>query len=363
VVAVIGLARVQRLSLARASVAVLGVQLLGVSVALGLCGSVFEVFKVPSPSMLPALAIGDHFFVSKSRYGLLGTSAPALADVIAFDSPDAEPGRALTFVKRVVALPGDTVVVQGGHPIINGKALPACHIGVISLPEPGAAYPADRFLEALGDQRYLIAVNKELSESVQGPYQVLPGQAYVLGDNRGNSFDSRSFHNGQGGGVPFANIKGPGTFIWYPFDRIRKARCNAAPAGLCGRAGSGARTLLAKSVAGGACRPRSLKSEELGATVNNVAQAQPYFIEGGLGVHASERHLHRSAPHITLLDRSSRGSTLRECGRSRQPCGSWLSSLRRATGVAMTTIPQSTGGLHEPRSRSVHPAPPGVESL
>jgi signal peptidase I len=54
----------------------------------------------------------------------------------------------------------------------------------------------------------------DIPGKVEGPYSVLPNQVFVMGDNRHNSHDSRAWFNGQGGGVPFENIRGKALFVW-----------------------------------------------------------------------------------------------------------------------------------------------------
>src|SRR6185295_16142110 len=48
----------------------------------------------------------------------------------------------------------------------------------------------------------------------QGPFYAKPGEVWVMGDNRNNSHDSRMWNGGQGGGVPYANIRGKALFVW-----------------------------------------------------------------------------------------------------------------------------------------------------
>ena len=97
---------------------------------------VFENFKIPSGSMIPTLRVGDHIFVNKFSYGvrvpllplkLFGRKIPAVAwswsmpergDVIVFITPENEEE---DYIKRVVAVAGDTLEVNRGVLRINGK--------------------------------------------------------------------------------------------------------------------------------------------------------------------------------------------------------------------------------------------------
>src|SRR5262249_24110289 len=52
---------------------------------------------------------------------------------------------------------------------------------------------------------------------VQGPFKAAPGEVWVMGDNRNNSHDSRSWRQGLGAGVPYDDIKGRAVFVWMSF--------------------------------------------------------------------------------------------------------------------------------------------------
>ncbi|NVB79316.1 MAG: signal peptidase I [Kofleriaceae bacterium] len=101
-----------------------------VLIALTLRAFVVEAFKIPSSSMYPTVEINDHIFVNKFIYGLripwtntkLLERAPDRGDVIVFIYPCA-PER--DYIKRVIALAGDTVEVRCNVVYVNGKALPA----------------------------------------------------------------------------------------------------------------------------------------------------------------------------------------------------------------------------------------------
>jgi signal peptidase I len=218
-----------RKSEAREYVESIGVAVL---IALSLRACVVEAFKIPSGSMLPTLQIGDHIFVNKFVYGphvpftetrVLSDVPPQRGDVIVFEFPDPEPGQEVQdFIKRVIALPGDTLEAEGGHPIINGWRVPSCSVGKYPYGPRDEANVAraDLFVEFLGDVAYLTAYGEGGSRGRQGPYHVGAGEVYVMGDNRHNSHDSRAWHSGKGGGVPFEKIQGRAMFVWLPLSRV-----------------------------------------------------------------------------------------------------------------------------------------------
>ena len=201
-----------------------------VGVALLLRTFVVEAFKIPSGSMLPTLQIQDHIFVNKLAYGpaipytnvrLFNSLPPARGDVMVFEYPDPNPNNERQdFIKRVIALEGDTLTVENGHPLINGWRVPNCRIGWYEYHEgtDTGTKRSELYMEFLGNYAYITQFEEERgSEPQQGPYKVRAGETWVMGDNRNNSMDSRAWNNGRGGGVPDANIKGRAMFVWLSF--------------------------------------------------------------------------------------------------------------------------------------------------
>jgi signal peptidase I len=213
---------------------------IAVAVALLLRAFVVEAFKIPSGSMIPTLMIGDHIFVNKFAYGPLipGTDdrlfshlPPARGDVMVFKFPE---NKEQDFIKRVIAIPGDTLEAINGRPVINGWLAPHCLVGQFNYENR----TPEMFVEFLGDKSYLTLFDSDPDEqkcrggeecgpglacrggvcgTLQGPFKVAPGEAWVMGDNRNNSHDSRSWRGGMGAGVPFENIKGRAMFVWMSF--------------------------------------------------------------------------------------------------------------------------------------------------
>jgi signal peptidase I len=217
---------------------------IGVAVAVALLLRVFvvEAFKIPSGSMIPTLMIGDHIFVAKFAYGpLLPYSTrrlyedlpPDRGDVMVFKFPE---NVEQDFIKRVVALPGDTLEVMDGRPVLNGFLVPHCFVGKLDMPHGARGF---LYLEHLAGKSYLTMYDQRPSAAacetdhdctgarvcrggicglMQGPYRAAPNEVWVLGDNRNNSHDSRSWKGGLGGGVPLENIKGRAMFVWMSWD-------------------------------------------------------------------------------------------------------------------------------------------------
>jgi hypothetical protein len=96
--------------------------------------------------------------------------------------------------------------MDGSQPIINGWAVPSCDAGeYLYITRDGEQAVRGRVrVEFLGDRAYLavFGLTKPFSEA----YVVKPGEVFVLGDDRGNSFDSREFGAGRAGGVSRGTI-------------------------------------------------------------------------------------------------------------------------------------------------------------
>ncbi len=133
----------------------------------------FQAFYIPSESMKPTLNVGDRVLVNKLSYKVHDVNR---GDIVVFTTPpkakDAN-GEIKDLVKRVVALPGDTLETRGGHVFINGRQL---------------------------NEPYLVkgittcAPNTPASSCADFPPRTIPaGDVFVMGDNRPASKDSRYF--------------------------------------------------------------------------------------------------------------------------------------------------------------------------
>jgi len=163
---------------------------------------VVQAFKIPSPSMVPTLLVGDHILVNKFLYGFnlpfsekksLAIREPQRGDVIVFKYPK---NRKLDFIKRLIATEGETVEVRNKKIFINGEAINDEH---------GAFYDND------SSGGYLQGRDNF------GPVTVPEGKIFVMGDNRDNSNDSRFW-----GYADLTDVKGKAMIIYWSWDRARK---------------------------------------------------------------------------------------------------------------------------------------------
>jgi len=186
---------------------------LGLTVAAPVFTRVFvlESFKLPAGSMLPTLRVGDHILVDKRSVSL------HRGKLIVFEFPE---NRAQDFVKRIVAVGGDRLEIRDHHPWINGWEVPHCLVGHGSMPKGDAPgdWVGDMFVEYLDGAAYLTFVDPSEQAGSAGPWTVAPGEAFVLGDNRDHSYDSRKWFGGRGAGVRANSVRGEPFLVWLSVD-------------------------------------------------------------------------------------------------------------------------------------------------
>jgi signal peptidase I len=171
---------------------------IAVLLALFIRAFVVQAFKIPSGSMKPTLQIGDHILVNKFVYGikipftdkeLLPIGHPARQDIVVFRYP-VDPSK--DFIKRVIGLPGDTVLIRDKIVFVNGQ----------QLDEPYTTFSDKRILPAAASPR-----------DNMNAITVPPSSLFVMGDNRDESYDSRFWKF-----VDMSQLKGKAFIIYWSWN-------------------------------------------------------------------------------------------------------------------------------------------------
>ena len=168
----------------------------------------FQAFYIPSRSMSPSVLAGDRILVNKLRRD----DFPSRGDLIVFRNP----GRgASAFIKRVVAISGDTVELRDNALWINGAALPRQRVPAEQLEAIRTRIQGQVYEEENAGQRYRIMLSDPPIVRPQlanmGAAVVPPRSVFVLGDNRDRSRDSREF-----GTIHAGDIIGFPQYLFFP---------------------------------------------------------------------------------------------------------------------------------------------------
>lgn len=143
--------------------------------------------KIKGASMTPNFPDSEYLLTEKVSYYL---HQPQRGDVVVFTPPPPEPNTD-EFIKRIIGLPGERVMVQGGRVYVNDKLLPEPYLA-------STVVTADGSFLAEGEQ-----------------YTVPEGQFFVMGDNRVNSSDSRTW-----GPITKKSISGRAWIIYWPLNLV-----------------------------------------------------------------------------------------------------------------------------------------------
>jgi signal peptidase I len=166
-----------------------------------------EAFVIPSHSMYPSIVYGDRVLANKMAYT---SSDPLRGDLIIFRNPD---NRRQRYIKRVVAIAGDTVEIRGGVLFVNGEEIQRCELPEMSKTATGCESSGTVFEETNANASYRIILTST-GEKTKADLQLTTVPKYhcfVLGDNRRNSRDSRQF-----GSVPITGIIGRVDYVYFP---------------------------------------------------------------------------------------------------------------------------------------------------
>ncbi|MCL5038106.1 MAG: signal peptidase I [Chloroflexi bacterium] len=151
---------------------------------------VARIFFIPSESMLPTLRIHDFIIVNKAVYRL---GEPKRGEIVIFNPPPEANAGNKEFIKRLMGLSGETIAVENGKVLINGRPLTEPYI-------------------------------KEKIYYNMAPKKIPEGFLFVMGDNRNNSDDSHIW-----GLLPRKDLIGRAELIFFPFNRIRIFKTPAYP--------------------------------------------------------------------------------------------------------------------------------------
>ena len=157
---------------------------------------VVQSFYIPSPSMVPTLAVGDRIMVNKLSYDLHDVHR---GDIVVFKRPPLEMQDFPDLVKRVIGLPGESISTRDGHVYVNGKL----------LDEPWLPPGPSSYTGALPDDQHP-------QFNMPGPVTVPEGEYFVMGDNRTDSEDSRYF-----GPIAKSSIVGRAMAVVWPLSRVK----------------------------------------------------------------------------------------------------------------------------------------------
>jgi signal peptidase I len=169
-------------------------------------GTLGQARVIPSASMENTLLIGDHLIMSRAGYdaGVPFTNLhvplwrnPKRLQIVIFKPPLAN--NPPDYVKRVIALPGELVDVRDGAVWINGQRLTEPYTTGPSDPAPPGTAPIGH-------------------EDIKFPYKVPDNCYWVMGDNRGDSMDSRFW-----GCMPRQNLLGTPVMIYMSLDASPQA--------------------------------------------------------------------------------------------------------------------------------------------
>lgn len=181
---------------------------------------IFQPYRVPSSSLVPTILPGDFIAVKQYEYGLrlpvlntkiVNVSEPKRGQIFLFRYPV---NPSVTFVKRVIGVPGDHIEYKNKVLYINGvkaeqKLLEPTHY----IDENGVYYTVNRIEENLDGVKHQIFVQPEGGETQDIDVVVPPGHYFAMGDNRDDSGDSRSW-----GFVPEENLIGQAFWIFMSWD-------------------------------------------------------------------------------------------------------------------------------------------------
>jgi len=172
-----------------------------------------EAFRVPTASCYPTIVPNDRILANKHAYN---RNNPGRGDLVVHICPF---NRHWNYIKRIVAVAGDTVEVKDSQLYVNSyklirRKLPESTLDNIRITVERQPLEGEVFEETNGNMKYNIFLAKSPHDKTTGDFEkitVPEHHCFVLGDNRNLSRDSRDF-----GPIPLATIKGRADYIYWP---------------------------------------------------------------------------------------------------------------------------------------------------
>ena len=174
------------------------IAVVAIGLALVIQAFLVKPYRIPTPSMVDTLEIGDRVLVNRVVYHLRDVDR---RDIVVFRYPK---NRDVVFIKRVVGLPGDRLQARDGKLYVNGVAQDEPYVhrtnGATDPTNPAGVMTGTTMTQPWG---------------LLDEYTVPQGAYFVMGDNRTDSDDSRVW-----GPVPEDDLIGEAFFTYWPLDRL-----------------------------------------------------------------------------------------------------------------------------------------------
>lgn len=160
--------------------------------------SLVDHYRVPTGSMLNTIQIGDSIFVNKTayfikapftNYRMINFDPPKRGDIIVFEYPG---DRSINYVKRLVGLPGDKLIIRNGFLWVNGELL-ADQEAYDNFYQNLETQDIFYYHEKIGEQDVTIRRISNQIRAMDVEIEIPEGKYFAMGDNRDGSADSRSW--------------------------------------------------------------------------------------------------------------------------------------------------------------------------
>ena len=174
------------------------IAVMAIGLALVIQAYLVKPYRIPSPSMVDTLEIGDRVLVNRVVYHLQDLEH---GDVVVFRWPK---NRDVVFIKRVVGLPGDRLQAKDGKLYVDGVAQ-----------EEPYVHKTNGVTDPTNPSGTIVGTTMSQPWGLSDEYTVPEGHYFMMGDNRTNSDDSRVW-----GPVPENDLIGEAFFVYWPLDRL-----------------------------------------------------------------------------------------------------------------------------------------------